>query len=134
MMYLVDTHVLVWLEYGSERLGNIARDVIDSALQERKLAVSAISFWEIAMLMQKRRIFFETDIGVWRRELLLNGLREISVNGSVAIRAGQLKKMHGDPADRLIVATALEDSATLVTADKKILDWQDLPFKLDASL
>jgi len=53
--------------------------------------------------------------------------------GSTALRAGQLRAFHGDPADRMIVATAIENSATLITADKKILDWNKLHQKIDAS-
>ncbi len=133
-MILVDTHVLVWLENGSERLGKQALEVIDNALRENTLTVSAITFWEIAMLLQKQRLFLKADVSIWRRELLLNGVREVVVDGVVAIRAGQLEKIHGDPADCIVVATALEHSATLVTADRKILDWEGLPYKLDASL
>ncbi len=134
MNYLIDTHVLVWLEYGSDRLGKQSRRIIDTALQKNQLVVSAISFWEVAMLVQKKRLFFETDLLVWRRDLLKNGFWEIPLSGSVAITAGQLEKLHGDPADRIIIATAVEESATLITADQKILDWQGLPHKIDASL
>jgi PIN domain nuclease of toxin-antitoxin system len=66
------------------------------------------------------------DLNVWRFELLQTGLLEIPLQGSTAIRAGQLISFHGDPVDRMIVSTAIENSATLITADEKILGWDGL--------
>ncbi len=74
------------------------------------------------MLQARGRITLQADIGSWREGLLKEGLIEIPVDGRIAIRAGLLQDMHGDPADRLIVATAL-DGHQLVTADRRILDW-----------
>jgi PIN domain nuclease of toxin-antitoxin system len=59
---------------------------------------------------------------------------EIPLQGTTAVRAGQLQMFHGDPADRIIVATAIENGATLVTADEKILSWEPLRQKIDARL
>jgi len=131
---LIDTHVLVWLDEASSKLGPVTRSIIDDALLARSLCVSSISFWEIAMLVQKGRISVRLELDVWRKELLQKGLNEVPICGSIAIRAGQLKNLHGDPADRIIVATSLERSATLVTADNKILGWDGLSNKLDASI
>ena len=125
-MLLLDTHVLIWLDEGSSRLGTDALQVINKALATGQLGVAAISFWEIAML--------QIELDVWRAELLQTGLQEIPLQGSTAIRAGQLKSFHGDPADRMIVATAIENSATLITADEKILLWNQLHQKIDARL
>ena len=133
-MLLIDTHVLVWLDEANDKLGQEAKNIIDDALLVGSLGVASISFWEIAMLVKKGRIAIGMELDIWRKELLQKGLHEISSHGGIAIRAGQLENMHGDPADRMIVATALEHSATLVTADQKILDWSGLPYKVDASL
>ena len=65
--------------------------------------------------------------------MLRIGLNEIPLHGNTAILAGRLQKLHGDPADRIIVATAIDHSATLVTADKKILEWDGLSQVIDAS-
>ncbi len=132
-MILLDTHVLVWLEYGSSRLGKQSLSIIDKALHDGKLAVSAVTFWEIAMLIEKKRLVPDIEPDIWRRDLLRIGLNEIPLRGDTAILAGRLQRLHGDPADRIIVATAIDHSATLVTADKKILDWEGLPQVLDAS-
>ncbi len=131
-MILLDTHTLVWLAEGNEQLGTIALNEIDQALADRQLAVATISFWEIAMLIEKGRLEFDIQLDIWRQGLLRNGLLEISLTGSTAIRAGQLQDFHGDPADRMIVATAIEQSAILITADKKILNWTRLHQKLNA--
>ena len=133
-MLVLDTHALVWLDEGSPRLGEKALQTINAMLVAGQLYVASISFWEIAMLVRKKRLNIQMELDVWRMELLQNGLQEIPLQGSTAIRAGQLQAFHGDPADRMIVATALENSATLMTADKKILDWDKLHRKIDASL
>ena len=121
-MILLDTQVLLWLLYGDHRLGRHARQVIDDAFAAGLAAVSAITFWEVAMLQARRKIALQADIHSWREGLLDEGLIEIPVDGGIAVRAGLLQDMHGDPADRLIVATAL-DGHQLVTADRRILDW-----------
>jgi PIN domain nuclease of toxin-antitoxin system len=131
-MILLDTHVLVWLDEGGPRLGKSALQRIDAEFGAGKLAVSAISFWEIAMLIQKGRLDMRLEMDVWRKELLKNGLYEIPLDGAIAIRAGGLQEFHGDPADRLIVATAIQTSSILMTADQKILAWKDLSLKFDA--
>jgi PIN domain nuclease of toxin-antitoxin system len=86
------------------------------------------------MLVEKKWLTMQLELDVWRLELLRNGLQEIPLQGSAVFRAGQLQEFHGDPADRMIVATALEHSATLITADRKILDWAGLHQKVDARI
>ena len=132
-MLILDTHALVWLDEGSPRLGTESLQAINRALANDQLGVASISFWEIAMLVRKGRLDFRIELDVWRLDLLQSGLVEIPLQGSTALRAGQLQEFHGDPADRMIVATAIEQSATLVTADKNILGWDKLHQKIDAS-
>ena len=122
-MILLDTHVLVWLDMGNPRLGKKALQAIDGALADDELGVSAISFWEVAMLAEKARLTLPCEVSRWRRELLDKGLQEIPLDGTSAIRAGELRNFHGDHADRMIVATAMNLSASLVTADARILNW-----------
>lgn len=128
---LLDTQVLVWVRSGAGKLGRRSRDAISRAVQQGDVAVSAISFWEVAMLQEKGRLTLLRDISSWREALLDDGLVEIPVNGAIAARAGGLAGMHGDPADRLIVATAL-DGHQLVTADERILGWPGQLHRLDA--
>jgi PIN domain nuclease of toxin-antitoxin system len=95
-------------------------------------AVSAITFWEVGMRVQKGQLHLGFDLHAWRRNLLDDGLVELPVDGEIAVRAGLLSNMHGDPADRMIVATALEGHR-LVTADRRILDWTGHLSRLDAT-
>jgi PIN domain nuclease of toxin-antitoxin system len=129
---LLDTHVLLWLRLGDARLGTGARIEIDRAWQAGQVGVSAISFWEVAMLKDKGRIRFPEDVALWRREQLEQGMVEIAVDGEIGIRAVGLADFHADPADRLIVATALQGHR-LVTADQRILDWLGEVGRLDAN-
>ena len=133
-MLLLDTHVLVWLDEGNPRLGSIALQTINESLSAGQLGVATISFWEVAMLIEKQRLIIQTELDVWRSDLLQAGLLEIPLLATTAIRAGQLQTFHGDPADRMIVATTIENGATLMTADAKILSWDALHQKIDARL
>ena len=130
-MIVLDTHALLWLRTGEARLGRGARRIIDDALRDRELAVSAMTFWEVAMLRDKNRLVFPEDVGLWRRELLGQGLVEIPVDGEIGIRANALPGFHADPVDRIIVATALQGH-TLVTGDRTILEWSGNLNRLDA--
>ena len=89
-MIILDTHALLWLRTGASRLGTGARRIIDDAHRDRELAVSAMTFWEVAMLRDKNRLVFPEDVGLWRRELLGQGLVEIPVDGEIGIRANAL--------------------------------------------
>ncbi len=131
-MILLDTHVLIWLLFEDRRVGRRARRAIDRAWAAGEAAVSAITFWEVAMLHDKRRMTLLRDVASWRAGLLRDGLVEIPVDGEIATRAGFLRDLPGEPADRLIVATALAGHR-LVTADQSILDWPGALGRLDAT-
>jgi len=128
---LLDTHVMLWLRLGARELGTRARAEVDQAWESEELAVSAISFWEVAMLKAKGRIDFPEDVALWRTEQLAQGLVEIAVDGEVGIQAVGLADFHADPADRIIVATALRGHL-LATADGNILDWTGNVSRMDA--
>ena len=132
-MTLLDTQALVWLLFDDRRLGRHTRQVIDHAWAAGEPAISAISFWEIALLHEKRRLTLLRDIASWRRALLQEGLVEIPVDGEIGIRANELADFHADPADRIIVATALVGGHQLVTADRRILEWPGPLRRLDAT-
>ena len=133
-MILLDTHVLVWLDEGAPALGPAARAHADLAMRGLDLAVSAVSFWELAMLSAKGRLGVRRPLGAWRRGLIDMGVRELPVDGEIAMAAGELDDLHGGPADRFIVATALREGATLMTADRKILDWPGELRRIDGRL
>ena len=131
-MILLDTHVVLWQELDDSRLGPQTRRTIEDAMQEGMVTVSAITFWEVGMRVQKGQLDLGLDLHAWRRNLLEEGLLELAIDGEIAVRAGLLSNMHGDPADRIIVATAL-NGHQLVTADRRILDWPGHLSRLDAT-
>ena len=130
-MLMVDTHALIWSRRRHSPMGPDSMAAIDAAWEADDLAVSVFTFWEIAMLRAKDRVDFPEDVGQWRRELLGQGLIEIPVDGDIGIRANTLANFHADPADRIIVATAL-GGHRLVTADERILGWSGSLDRLDA--
>jgi PIN domain nuclease of toxin-antitoxin system len=119
---VLDTHCLVWMDQAVERRGWSAR-LADAAIGGGDLAISANSFWEVALLVRKGRLRLEQSLVVWRRDLLERGVVELPLGGATCIAAAELENFHADPADRLIVASAQEIGATLPTADEKILGW-----------
>jgi PIN domain nuclease of toxin-antitoxin system len=131
---LLDTHVLIWLDSGDSRLGVEAREAIEEAHEAGELAVSAISFWETAMLIERGRLKLDLPVHAWREDLLSAGLREIAVDGGIGITAATLEGFHGDPADRVITSTALLRGDRLLTADRQILDWSGAVQRQDARL
>ena len=131
-LLLLDTNALLWIRLGDDRLGSLASREIERAWQSDELAVSAISFWEVAMLVDKGRIKLASDVRAWRHENLEAGVVEIPVDGEIGIRAVGLANFHADPADRLIVATALAGHR-LVTSDRRILEWPGRLSRLNAA-
>ena len=132
MSVLLDTNALIWLLLDIHRLGPETRQLADSALFDSELLVSAFSFWEVSMLMQKNRMDIEQDMSEWRDAVLDMGVREIARSGDIGILSTELDGLPADPADRIIVATALAREATLVTADARILDWRGTLDRHDA--
>ncbi|MCE2499630.1 MAG: type II toxin-antitoxin system VapC family toxin [Dehalococcoidia bacterium] len=129
-MILSDTHTFLWFITADRRLGRLSNRMMWQASLDRDLAFSAISIWEVSMLLQKGRldVTFNVNASQWRQDLIARGLTEIPVDCAIAARAGDLEDMHGDPADRIIVATALEGGHRLITNDTNILNW---PHQLD---
>lgn len=120
---LLDTHALVWLLSGNERLGGNARMRIEQAAVAEEVLVAAITPWEIAMLVAKGRLTLNRDVGEWiEAAFSLPGLRLAPLSPEVAVASARLPgELHGDPADRMIVATARHHGATLVTEDGLLL-------------
>jgi PIN domain nuclease of toxin-antitoxin system len=131
---LVDTHALLWLVTGHSRLGPKALELIDMAFKDRAGHVSAMSFWEIAMLTSKDRLEFEYPPAEWRRISLDRGFSELPVTGDIGIMAVEIADFHADPADRIIMASAVLNGLTLITADRRMLDWPGQLRRHDARL
>jgi len=118
-LIVLDTASWIWLASDPRRLSARARRSIEAA--DRTL-VSAISVWEVAMLVARRRMVLDREVGEWvALALALPKLELASLDPEIAIRSTQLRgEFHADPADRIIVATALERSAPLITPDRRI--------------
>jgi PIN domain nuclease of toxin-antitoxin system len=119
---VLDTHALVWLVNGDAQLSAAARTLIEGATA---VWVSAITPWEIGMLVAKGRLTLARDVDDWLDQVLaLPGLRLAALDPRVAIASTRLPgSLHVDPADRLIAATARHLGAVLVTADPSLLAW-----------
>ena len=123
-MIVLDTHALVWWTQSPELLSQAASDAIE---QSDIVLVSAISFWEVALLVRKKRLRLNRDqsVGAWATALMaIPRVREDELGHGLVILADSLA-MHPDPADRFIAATSLSHEATLVTKDclMQDLDW-----------
>jgi PIN domain nuclease of toxin-antitoxin system len=121
---LLDTHAALWFAMDNGLLGKRSQRTIDRAFEDDQLAVSVISFWEITLLIAKRRVRSIDSAAETRDFILRAGIGELPLTGEIAILAGELDSLHGDPADRFIAATAIRHDATLVTADEKLLRWR----------
>ena len=118
-MIVLDTATWIWRASDPERLTSKARRAIDEA--ERAL-VSAISVWEVAMLVARRRVQLDRSVEQWIDiALALPKIQLAPLEPAIAVRSTKLPgEFHADPADRMIVATALESGASVVTPDERI--------------
>lgn len=131
-MILLDTHAFLWLANDSRKLGRVARRTISQATSRREVSVCAISYWELSTLLAAGRVRMHVELEQLRDTSRRSGILEIAIDSDIAIIAGRLQGLHGDPADRLIVAAALATGATLLTADEKLLALRGGPACIDA--
>lgn len=123
-LLLLDTHTLVWSINEGPKLGKDAKESIRVAGDEGRVLVSAITPWEVALLVSKGRLTLEVDVMDWVRDaLMIPGLTLVPLEPEIAVASTRLPwEMHADPADRILVATARHLGATLVTADGALLE------------
>jgi len=120
---VLDTHTWIWFINSPEELGKRAVVAIDKARSTGEgLHISCISTWEIHMLAAKNRLTLAIAPDLWvSRCERLSFIRFHPVNNSIArLAVTACAAMHADPADRMIVATALYLGASVVTRDEKI--------------
>jgi PIN domain nuclease of toxin-antitoxin system len=121
---LIDTHVFVWSMMGqAHRLGKSTRKALEEAVPGDRKAIVAITLWEIAMLSTKGRLSFNLPVANWIDQAVARTATQIvDLSIPIAVESTALPgEFHGDPADRMIVATARHLDATLITADRAIL-------------
>ena len=120
-MVVADTHAWLWWLSDDAALSENARSALERAFNEGRLAVSAISVWEAAMLVKKGRLVLALPLeALVARCETLPGLRFVPVTPRIALASVALEPLHADPADRLIAATALAHQATLITKDERL--------------
>ena len=126
MKTLLDTHAWIWWHLRPERLSKRAHDLIRNAGPGDELLLSAISPWEFSKLVAKGRLKVSMETMEWiRRALAMPALRLVPLTPEIAHQSTTLPQpFHDDPADQIIVATAREESAAILTKDEHILEYK----------
>lgn len=123
-MILLDTHAWIWHLADSSRLSAAAARTIREQTHDESLLVSAMSVWELFMLVKKQRLQLKVApasfLSVTHRDPLF---RFVPVDERIARRSVELADIHADPADRMILATAVELGATLVSCDPRFREY-----------
>lgn len=120
---LLDTHVALWLDSGDQRLRPPTRALIDGCWQNGgTIFLSAVTAWEIALLVDTCRIELDVPVAAWvERFLDRPGIKAVPLGQWAACRSYEFHHLeHRDPADRLLIATAIELGCPLVTYDERI--------------
>lgn len=131
MSLLLDTHVWFWMAQSPEKLGRRCRALLESGTSE--IFVATIATLELGQLAAAGRIEFRGTVESWvRRSVAGMALQTVELSHPIAALAYALPgDFHKDPADRILVATAIHHGHTLVTADERILDYPHV-LSLDA--
>ena len=121
--YLLDTHAWIWMQQADAKLSKDSVARIESAQAERCLYGSVISVFEIALLEARGRIHLNSNIHSWLEESFADeGIQLLPLTPEIAIASTRLPgTIHGDPADRILLATARIHNLTLLTRDKHLL-------------
>lgn len=120
MRLLLDTHALLWwIEGDTQRLSVAATEAIASP--DSSVFVSAVSGWEVALKFRSGRLSLSDAPDVYLpRHIQINGFETLPIHMSHTLAAGNLPEHHRDPFDRMLVAQAIEEELTLVSADAQI--------------
>ena len=122
--YLLDTHLWLWFQEGDrDRIEPALIEEIDRWQRQGKVFVSDASVWEIALLVARRRILLSTAPEDWMRTGTEDGgFRLLELSTEVLVESTRLPgELHRDPADRMLLATAMVHDLTLVTRDKAMV-------------
>jgi PIN domain nuclease of toxin-antitoxin system len=124
-LILLDTNVAVWLFQADPQLAPTGRRRIERERSAEGVCISAITCWEVSMLVEKGRLILGRDPLDWIETALAEpGVHLAPLNPAIGIDAGRLPAgIHGDPADRLLIATARHLACPLLTTDRKILTY-----------
>lgn len=124
-MIVLDTHAWIWFISNPDLLSKRAKKALNAAVKDKSILISSNSAWELALLVTKNRIKLTLDVTDWiAKSESLPFIQFVPLTNSIAVKSVNLPlPLHPDPADRIIIATALSVGAPLVTKDKKLLDY-----------
>ncbi|HXO27217.1 MAG TPA: type II toxin-antitoxin system VapC family toxin [Thermoanaerobaculia bacterium] len=127
-LIVLDTHAWIWWVASPDQLSPDAERAIHSSLHGGGVYLSSISCWEVGMLVKKRRLRLTVSTGEWiARSVALPFLHFVPVDNQIFLRSLDLAgPLHDDPADRVIVATALVLGMPLITRDRRLQDYPHL--------
>jgi|ERR1035441_4590946 PIN domain nuclease of toxin-antitoxin system len=121
MIFLLDTQIAIWALFDDPRLSREARDILNS--RENALRFSVGTIWEIAVKRALRKPDFQHDPREIRLYLLRNGCEELTIQSRHAVEVDTLPPIHKDPFDRILIAQAMVEGITLLTADPVIAQY-----------
>jgi len=126
---VLDTHV--WVRWVDPQANPLPTQIVDCIETADRLAVSAITCWEVAWLVRRNRLQLKLHLSDWLDQALQgSGVACIPIDQPIAVRAAYLPEHHRDPADRLIIATAIERQASLISLDGAFPAYLELADKL----
>ena len=126
MKFIIDTHILVWwLRNETDRLTKTQLHILaETEKLSEPVAISAMSLWELAMMIDRKQLVVTNSLNQWLEELENHPLLTIlPLTARIAAESVQLAGFHRDPADRIIVASARQHGLSLLTADHRIREW-----------
>lgn len=124
-MIVLDTHAWVWFVSNPELLSKKAKRTIERAVVDNNVFISSISAWEVALLTSKKRLLLSMEVADWiKKSEMLPFVNFIPVDNTIAVKSVNFSQpFHSDPADRIIIATAISLGASLITKDERILEY-----------
>ena len=124
-MIVLDTHAWVWFVSNPELLSKKATAAVEDAVSEKRVFISSISAWEVALLVARGRLELTMEVGEWvARCESLPFFQFVPVNNAIAVKSVGLQgPFHADPADRIIIATAHSLGAPIITKDKRLRNY-----------
>ena len=127
-MILLDTHVWIWLLASPDKLSRIAADSIEGQNGDSQILISAMSVWELFMLVKKQRLSLTLPANAFLASTHGDSRFEVvPVDENIARHSVELADIHADPADRIILATAVRIGCPLVSGDARFQAYQVVP-------